>query len=274
MKKSIIILAATILIACGNSDRQKADALYLRASKLYETKTYDEAKRLLDTLHTRYPRQVESRKRADTLLWRITLDEVERDIPIVDSTLRHLLLKAETIAKDYRLVKDAKYQTVGDYEHKNMQNASNASRTYLKPIADEQGNFSLISNLVGHPIAHRQLTARVGDISASTPVADDAACNKYNDFGVTYEQVIYRGKDVDDIVNFFSQNTDKNIEIVLNGEQKDYSYKISKSDVKIIVQTYDFAKILEDIYRNQTRKAELTKMYNVMTLRLSGGKRK
>ena len=47
MKKSIIILAATILIACGNSDRQKADALYLRASKLYETKTYDEAKRLL-----------------------------------------------------------------------------------------------------------------------------------------------------------------------------------------------------------------------------------
>ena len=108
MKKSIIILAATILIACGNSDRQKADALYLRASKLYETKTYDEAKRLLDTIHTLYPRQVESRKRADTLLWRITLDEVERDIPIVDSTLRHLLLKAETIAKDYRLVKDAK----------------------------------------------------------------------------------------------------------------------------------------------------------------------
>ena len=237
MKKSIIILAATILIACGNSDRQKADALYLRASKLYETKTYDEAKRLLDTLHTLYPRQVESRKRADTLLWRITLDEVERDIPIVDSTLRQLLLKAETIAKDYRLVKDAKYQTVGDYEHKNMQNASNVSRTYLKPIAD------------------------------------DAACNKYNDFGVTYEQVIYRRKDLDDIVNFFSQNTDKNIEIVLKGEQKDYSYKISKSDVKIIVQTYDFAKILEDIYRNQIRKAELTKMYNVMTLRLSGGKR-
>ena len=89
----------------------------------------------------------------------------------------------------------------------------------------------------------------------------------------SYEQVIYRRKDVDDVVNFFSQNTDKNIKIVLKGEQKDYSYKISKSDVKIIVQTYDFAKILEDIYRNQTRKAELTKMYNVMTLRLSGGKR-
>ena len=126
---------------------------------------------------------------------------------------------------------------------------------------------------MGHPRAQRRLTARVGDISASTPVADYAACNKYNDFGVTYEQVIYRRKDVDDIVNFFSQNTDKNIEIVLKGEQKDYSYKISKSDVKIIVQTYDFAKILEDIYRNQIRKAELTKMYNVMTLRLSGGKR-
>lgn len=268
MKKILVIIFAIAFVACGSNDKQKVEALYRNATERYQAKDYDKAKSLLDSLHSQYPRQVESRKLADTLLWHITIDEIDRDMPNIDSTLSMLLTKAEAIAKSYKFIKDEKYQTVGNYEHRNMGNASNTTRTYLKPIADEHGNFRLVSNLVGRSIKHRQIIARVGDTSASSVVANDEASNTYNDFGVSHESVNYNQSEVADLIAFMQQNADKQIAIVLKGE-KDYSYKISKNDVKVILETYDFAKTLEQVYRLQQQKAEYSKMYKVLTLRLS-----
>jgi len=74
--------------------------------------------------------------------------------------------------------------------------------------------------------------------------------------------------EVEQLISFFRQNADKQIEIILKGD-KDYSYKISKSNVKTILDTYDFAKILKEVYGNQARKTEMTKVYKVLSLRLS-----
>lgn len=267
MKKSLIIILGIALVACGSNDKQKAESLYADAAQLYLAKDYTEAKNLLDTIHTKYPRQVDSRKRADTLLWRITIDEINRDMPAIDSTLSTLLAKAETIAKNYKFIKDDKYQTVGDYEHRNMGNASNAARSYLKPITDEQGNFRIVSNLVGRSINHRQVVAKTADKTASSVVARNEASNSYNDFGVTHEAVNYHQSEIADIIAFMQQNANEQIEITLKGD-KDYSYKISKNDVKVILETYDFAQTLKEVYRVQQQKAEYTKIYNVLTLRL------
>ena len=269
MKKSIIFFTiACLLSACGQTEEKKAATLYDNAMRFYKENSLDNAKNLLDSIHAKSPRQVEYRKKADTLLWRITIDEINRDMPQVDSALKALLQDAEAIAKNYRFTKDEKYQQVGDYEHKSMQNAINSSRTYLKPIADEQGKFRLISNLVGKSIKHRQIVAKVGDATASTAEAKDEARNSYNDFGVNYELVNYTAPEVEQLISFFRQNADKQIEIILKGD-KDYSYKISKSNVKTILDTYDFAKILKEVYGNQARKAEMTKVYKVLSLRLS-----
>ena len=251
MKKSIIFFTiACLLSACGQTEEKKATTLYDNAMRFYKENSLDNAKNLLDSIHAKYPRQVEYRKKADTLLWRITIDEINRDMPQVDSALKALLQDAEAIAKNYRFTKDEKYQQVGDYEHKSMQNAINSSRTYLKPIAD------------------RQIVAKVGDATASTAEAKDEARNSYNDFGVNYELVNYTAPEVEQLISFFRQNADNQIEIILKGD-KDYSYKISKSNVKTILDTYDFAKILKEVYGNQARKAEMTKVYKVLSLRLS-----
>ncbi|MDO4726532.1 MAG: hypothetical protein Q4A56_04840 [Porphyromonadaceae bacterium] len=269
MKKSIMLFAmACLLIACGQNEEKKAGIIYQNALTFYNEKSFDNAKNLLDSLHAKYPRQVEYRKKADTLFWQITIDEINRDMPIIDSALQTLLKDAESIAKNYKFTKDEKYQEVGDYEHKNMQNAGNSNRTYLKPITDERGRFRIISNLVGKSIKHKQIVAKVGDANASSVVANDEKYNSYNDFGVNYELVNYSEDEVKSLIDFFRQRADSQIEIVLKGE-KDYSYKISKNNVKIILETYDFAQILKEVYKNQAHKSEMSKVYNILTLRLS-----
>ncbi len=269
MKKTIMLFAmACLLIACGQNEEKKASIIYQNALTFYNEKSFDNAKNLLDSLHAKYPRQVEYRKKADTLFWQITIDEINRDMPIIDSTLQTLLKDAETIAKNYKFTKDEKYQEVGDYEHKNMQNAGNSNRTYLKPITDERGKFRLISNLVGKSIKHRQVVAKVGNASAETSLAKDEDYNSYNDFGVNYELVNYNEDEVKNLIDFLRQNADNQVEIVLKGK-KDYSYKISKNNVKIILETYDFAQILKEVYKNQSHKTEMSKVYNILTLRLS-----
>ena len=274
MKKILfVILIVCISICCGNNDKINASKIYNNALSFYSKNMFDSAKIELDLLHSTFPRQVEYRRKADTLLWKITIDKINLDMPVVDSTLQILVNQAESIAKNYKFIKNEKYQTIGDYEHTSIQNALNTDRTYLKPITDEHGNFRIISNLVGKGIKHRSIVASTGSSSAETAVVSDDESNSYNDFGVNYESVNFNENNVKDLLYFMGNNANSPIKITLKGEKKDYSYNISKNDVKVILETYDFSKILKEIYINQLKKKEMQQIFENLNMKMTKTKR-
>ncbi|MDR3327854.1 MAG: hypothetical protein LBT04_07030 [Prevotellaceae bacterium] len=267
MKKTLLVFLTVLLVACAETDEQKANKLLQKARDFYVAQQADTAKIILESIHTLYPRQVNYRRQADTLLWTITFNEITRQIPQIDSTLFFLCNSAEKIAKDYKLQKDEKYQPIGDYEHISMSNAINTGRSHLKPITDEHGNFRFISNLAGNPIHHKAVEIESGDISAETATASEVECNYYSDFGVTYEMVNFSEEKAKNFILFVKNNADKKLKIRLKGD-KEYSYTFNSKDVRVFVETFDFALLLKDIHRNRQKKSEMEKTLNFVRNRL------
>jgi hypothetical protein len=267
MKKTLLIFLTVLLVACAETDRQQANKLIQQAKDFYATQQVDTAKIILESIHSLYPRQVDCRRQADTLLWNITFDEITQQLPQIDSMLALLCDSAEKIAKNFILQKYEKYQPTGDYEHISIINAINTGRNHLKPITDEQGNFRFISNLVGNSIHHKTVEVENEDISAETETASELECNYYNDFDLSYEMVNFSEEKAKNFILFIKNNKDKKLKIRLKGN-KDYSYTFNPKDIKVFVETFDFSLLLKDINQNIQKKSEMEKMLNFVRNRL------
>ena len=256
----ICIFLAVILFSCAEKDSKKAEKLFLEIEQFYSENNFERAKNLIDTLHAKFPRQVEFRRKTDTLSWKMTITEIENELPKIDTLLKNLCAEAEIIAKNFKFIKDEKYQIVGDYEHISMNTAANTGRNYLKPITDEKGNFRFISTLVGQKNNHRALRLSVGDISVETQKTPESNFNSYNDFGINYETALFTTETAKDFIQFLMENVDNQIKITLLGE-KDFSYNLSKKDAKTFCETFNFSLFLKNISENQTKKEKMEKDY-------------
>ncbi len=268
MKKNVCIsIVAILLFACGTKT-DKADVFYQQAMSFYQQKSFDEAKKCLDSIHTHFPTMVDKRRQADTLLWRINAEQIAKELPKIDSAIEQSLQQAEAMAKNYKFHKNEKYQSFGDYEHTLMQSTNNTNRTYLKPITNENGKFIIISNLVGKNINHRQIIATSKGDSFSSPKAKESDCYSYNDLGIRHEMVSFSDSTIIGLVEFLRSNIDNQVHISLEGDKK-YSYKLSPRDIRIIVDSYDFSKVLSEIYTLQIKKVKMAQRYDYLTLKLA-----
>jgi len=253
MKKVLLLLLVFFAVSCAENDKQKAEKVFAEAEKSFAQNNFEQAKILIDSIHKAFPRQVDFRRKCDTLSWKMTIAEIEIELPNLNLQIKNDVLEAEKIAKNFKFIKDEKYQVVGDYEHISMNTAANAGRNYLKPITDEKGNFRFISTLVGRKLNHRALRANVGDLSAETQKAAETNCNSYNDFGVNYETALFTTETAKDFILFIMQNADNQIKITLLGD-KDFSYNLTKKDANVFVETFNFSLLLKNIADNQAKK--------------------
>jgi hypothetical protein len=261
------LLLVLIFVSCVENDRNKAEKLFAEATKCYDANNLEAAKSLLDSVHTKFPRQVEFRRKADTLLWKITVVEIEKELPLIDAELKTLCIDAEKTAENFSFIKDEKYRTLGDYEHKAMNTAANTGRNYLKPITDEKGNFRFISTLVGHNINHRALRAECETLISETQSAAASDCNSYNDFGVNYETALFTVETAKDFILFIADKayaSDCNLKITLLGN-KNFSYILRKKDAKIFADTFTFSVILKNIDFFQNKKNELENLLSLLS---------
>ena len=251
--KLICILISFVFVSCVKNNKQKSEKLFFEIEKFYSENNFEQAKNLIDTLHANFPRQVEFRRKCDTLSWKMTIAEIKTELPKLNAQIESDCLIAEQIAKKFKFIKDEKYQVVGDYEHISMNTATNSGKNYLKPITDEKGNFRFISTLVGRKLNHRALQASVGGISGETQKASENNSNSYNDFGVNYETALFTTETAKDFILFIMQNADNQIKITLLGD-KEYSYNLTKKEANIFVETFNFSLLLKTIADNQAKK--------------------
>ena len=260
MRKILLLLLIFFAISCTENDKQKVEKVFADTEKSFAQNNFEQARILIDSIHKAFPRQVDFRRKCDTLSWKMTIAEIETELPNLNAQIESDCLEAEKIAKNFKFIKDEKYQVVGDYEHILMNTAANAGRNYIKPITDEKGNFRFISTLVGRKLNHRALRASVGDTFIETQKTAETNCNSYNDFGINYETALFTTETAKDFILFIMQNADNQIKITLLGD-KEFSYNLTKKDANIFAETFNFSLLLKTIAENQAKKERMEREF-------------
>lgn len=245
MKRNLIIAAAILLlVGCKENEDKQAGKVLASAESAYSAGQYQEAKNLIDSIRTAYPKAFETRKAGIVLMQKVELAEMERTIAFQDSLIAQCKEQIEACRSRFVFEKDEQYQDLGVYSVASQALEKNIGRNYLKATVDEKGRLNLVSNWSGSAyIHHRQVRLSVGDNYVDTPVSDDVY--EFKDLGVCYEKCNFTdGKD-GGASAFIAMNSDSKISVTLKGEKQTVKSEVSAADRQAIKDVYSLSLLLK-----------------------------
>ena len=251
MYRQLITVIAVCCFITGCEEGNEARKRLEEATVLYESQQFILAKNVIDSIHILFPREIEVRKQALTLMRRVERGESERNIAYCDSLLPIRLSESDDMKKNFVFEKDETYDKLGKYIWKTMTVERNVERSYIRCGVDEEGVMYISSVYFGRsPINHTGLTFTTNDgTHAETPaIPYDGGVNyRFQDLGNTTEVVTYKGNNCKTIANFVMIVNDKErIKATYTGG-KPFSLYLSDADKKAIQATYELALVLTDI---------------------------
>ncbi|MGC9151865.1 MAG: hypothetical protein ACP5F6_08930 [Microbacter sp.] len=244
-------MALFVFNGCSNGDQQKARHFFDKAQLLYTQQHYNQAKSTLDSISLLFPQLISMRQKADTLMYRIRLQEAVRNLSYADSLLKIKQHAVDSLARSFSFEKNTKYDEMGQYTYKTLLAASYATRSYLKPIVAENGVITLMSIYCGPPIHHRQVKASVNDVFVNTHVANEGSCFSYTNQGRSWENVSFTGKEINGVLQFIANNLHVPVTVTLIGDKKNYLYIIDQANKEAIVQSYYLGEALKELQQQK-----------------------
>lgn len=247
MLKGVILAIGLLLISCGNSDQQKAQNYLNKAQLLFNQTHYDQAKLALDSISILFPQLIPMRQKADTMMYKIELQEAQRNLHYADSVLVVKQQHVDSLVHPFAYSKDTKYDEIGQYTYKAQQTTADATRTFLKPTIDENGVLTIMSIYCGAPIGHTTVKASANGVFAETLPAAKGDCFSYSNLGKTWENVNFTGKAVNGLVTFIGNNVKSPITISLEGGKRTVSYLMQLNDKEAIEHSYYLSEALKEV---------------------------
>lgn len=266
----IPILGLALLLVFTGCDSRKAqecdaDSRLKIIEQLINDNALNSAKIHIDSIHLLYPKLIEKRRNAATLLDTIVRRESLRTLAYCDSILPIKQLEADSIHSNFRLVKDTVYQKFGNFIHKTQGTETNATRNYLKAYVDENADFFLVSNYTGTKINYTTVIVSVGELFAQTNSIEltNAANHSFTVDGTNWEIVSFKNELDNGVAAFIAQFKKDRIKVALDGGKK-YVYYLSDVDKKAISDTYHLWIVEKDLkqLRLEIKKAT-TKIQNI-----------
>lgn len=158
-------LIAAAMVSCGESDKDKAQALVDEASALVERGDYSGAIAVVDTLDARYAREIAVRK-AGLLCRARAVEGLTKDsIIAVDDLLARSLEEIGASENDYRYI-EMPNGIDGYLIAKSIYDRDAMNKTCIQPRIDEY--FILAVNIRGRRIGFERITAGKGGQAVST----------------------------------------------------------------------------------------------------------
>lgn len=225
-------LAAGLLLLCascsGNTDKEKAEALYNMADQAMTDGNYLRATQLIDSIDSIYSDQLDVRRRAMHLRPRITelsslrqlehIDSVEALLTLAGDSLQNLLLKVDNPIEPYFVARStANRQVVG--------------KTGIEARMMPDGTLYLISSLAPASIGHTSLTAVAGSQSATTAVI--LPDGERNDNTLGYEVIHFMPNECDEVVRLIAGHRNEPVTVTFNGKSAK-SITLSPADTDAI----------------------------------------
>ncbi|MDR2145920.1 MAG: hypothetical protein LBE91_05615 [Tannerella sp.] len=256
----ILIIFTIFAASCGNE--KEAKSLFDQAKSLYEDKQFAAAKNVLDSINILYPKEIEVRKSALTLMRQVERGESEQNIAYCDSLLPIREKELDTLKKGFIFEKDTAYNEIGNYIPPAMTVERNTERSYIRCGVNEEGEMYVASVYFGgRPLEHTglKLSAANGTYAETPAIAYDGGVNyRFTDNGNTTEVVTYKGTNCKSIMDFIHVNIKERIKAEYTGG-KPFSLTISENDKKAIQSTYELALVLSEINALKKEKARSEK---------------
>ncbi len=248
MKYNRIVMLGLIIVgalsACSKSDAELAQERVEEARTLVQNNQLNQAKILLDSVHTLYPKEVPSRRAAKHLNDSITYLEAQRTLAYSDSMLQTLLPQVDPLLKKFRYEKNDKYEDEGKYVHYLLKTTSNTSRCYLQCYVSDQRKTSLKSYYFGaKPIQQERITLTANEMSV-----DFSGTQHSFEAEGWYEILTLDEEHALQLLNFISAHKQDRIKVTLSGKSN-YIYYLQANEKEALEQTYLLGTLMRDIRR-------------------------
>ena len=266
--KSGFVITITLLLFTGCGKGNDAQKRLDNAKVMYENKLFIAAKSEIDSINILYPREIEIRKEALTLMRLVERGESERNIAYCDSIIPILTGRLGDLKKGFILEKDSTYDRIGNYIWSTMTVERNLERSYIRCGVNEDGEMYIASVYFGgNPIEHSGLKFSTKDgIFAETPsIPYDGGVNyRFKDMGSTTEVVTYKGEHCKSLADLIYIIDDKERVKAEYMGGKTYSLYLSDNDKKAIKATYELALVLNEIHSMQKEKVKSEKRISLI----------
>lgn len=263
--KTILATIITVGIAgCAPSkEQQAADLIDKSIDALGSTDTIG-ALALLDSVHTHFPTCIDARRNADTIYWHIQLVRLYSQLPSISQTIATAdsIIVAKT--KDFKFVKDDRYQDIGSFEHRFLRTENNTSRCNFKPTVDEHGTPAISIHYTGDNAHHDKIKIRIDTITIYSASIADADITRFDSDGQYHEMIQIPANDVTDIFQQIATSSSSKVRVSLLGKP-DFTFHLTSYQLNAIAETYTLQQALHTLYRYND--AELRTQQKIESLR-------
>ncbi len=234
-----------ILFGCQPSAADKANALLSEAKVMVDDGQWRQARILLDSIHTTYPKQVVQRRCARSLSDSITYLESQRDVVYYDSILRPLLPQADQLLKVFKYEKDERYDDHGRYVHRLLCTNSNTSRCFLQAYVQDNHVTIVKSYYYGlSPVEQQDIClASVGEEARFSGSNHAFEAEGWHEIMTIVEDDALR------LLNFVSSHAGDRVRVSGAGNKPrgTWVYYLSDTEKKALNQTYQLGVLMRDI---------------------------
>lgn len=156
------LMVAAALVSCGENNKEKAQALLDEASSLVERGDYGAAIEVIDTLDTRYAKEIDVRKQGLLCRARAVEGLAKDSIIAADDMLTHSIEQMEAREKDFEHI-ELPNGLDGYFIAKSIYEKNAMNKTGIQPrVEDSEGYFQLAVNIHGRKIGFERVSVNNG----------------------------------------------------------------------------------------------------------------
>ena len=247
MKRILFLCLVALTVLSCNTKQRERNAAFARvdeARTLVQTGSLNAAKMQLDTVHLLYPRQVDARRAAKSLMDSITYIEACRTAAYADSLLQPLLPEVDKLVKGFNREKNGEYENYGRYVHKLLPTGRNTNRCFLQAYVNEDMRVAAKSYYYGAaPVNQQAVTLSVGDEVFRAGGANHAFEAEGRHEILTLDEPSSLG-----LLAFVSAHKADRLKVTLNGTRT-YVYYLSQQEKQALEETFRLAVSMKDVRR-------------------------
>lgn len=244
-KYHLLAVLLPLLCACGPNDQQKAQNMVDQAYNLVENGQWRQARFVLDSVHSVFPKEIEQRRMANALEDSIVYLEAQSTIAYVDTVLPPLLGQSDILIKQFRYEKDEQYEDHGRYVHRLLATNSNTSRNFLQAYVRDDRATIVKSYYYGSFSVNQQSIT----LSANGEETTFAASNHRFEIEGWHEIMTLEDESALQLLNFISSHMNDRIRVKGQGEKMHHTwvYYLNDKEKDALSKTYQLGWLMKDI---------------------------
>ena len=240
-------LCALLLVACAPSDTEQAQVLVQQAQTLVNNGQWRQARIVLDSVHTVYPKEVAQRRLAKALGDSITYLEAQSTLAYADSMLPPLLEQSDKLLKQFKYEKDEQYEDKGRYVHRLLNTSSNTARNFLQAYVRDDRQTIVKSYYYGsHQVNQQQVT-----LSAQGEELRFSGSNHAFEVEGWHEIMTLEDENALQLLNFISAHHSDRVRVHGAGLKPNHTwvYYLNDKEKEALSATYQLGFLMKDILR-------------------------